>query len=70
MQEYVFERIKERRKHLKWSQEKLAKKTGLARVHLSYVETGKLSPKVTTITRIANAMDVNVGYFFRKKLHV
>lgn len=67
LQEYAFERIREKRKRLKWSQTKLAQKAGIQRVSLSQLETGKFSPNTATILKVAAALNVSVGYFFRRK---
>ncbi len=42
----------------------LAKKTGLSRPYISQVETGKASPSLHTIERIARALDVPITHLF------
>ncbi|MEM2963753.1 MAG: helix-turn-helix transcriptional regulator [Candidatus Anstonellales archaeon] len=61
---YCPERIRKRRLKLKLTQAEVAKRAGTAREYFNEVERGKAIPKVTTLAKIADALDVRVGYFF------
>lgn len=47
------------------TQEQLASETGLDRVAIAYIETGKRKPKVTSIYRIALGLDVEPSELFK-----
>lgn len=53
-------RLVARRKELKLSQRKLAAAIGLGHGHLSQVETGKVDPKLSTVRRLADEMDMRI----------
>ena len=58
-EEQVFGKIiKEIRTNRSISQEKLSKITGLDRTFISLIETGKRNPTLTTIVKIANALNI------------
>lgn len=50
--------IKENRTKRSISQEKLSEITGLDRTFISLIETGKRSPTLTTIIKIANGLNI------------
>ena len=52
------------RKELGWSQERTAAEAGVDRVTLVHMETGKTSPTVDTLQKLATAMGVEVADFF------
>jgi transcriptional regulator with XRE-family HTH domain len=45
----------------------VAGKTGLSIPLLSQIENSAVSPPVATLLRIARALDVNIGHFFREE---
>jgi transcriptional regulator with XRE-family HTH domain len=45
----------------------LANMTGLTSSMISQVERGGISPSIDTLKKIANALDVSVGYFFENE---
>jgi len=45
----------------------LAKMTGLTSSMISQVERGGISPSIDTLKKIANALEVSVGYFFEEE---
>ncbi len=63
--EQIGKRIKTRRLQLHMSQEELAIKTGLSRTYIYYVETGKKSLTIKTLSGIREALKVNFTYFFQ-----
>ena len=54
------------RKELGWSQERTAAEAGIDRVTLVHIETGKSSPTVETLGKLAGALGVEVADFFPK----
>jgi len=58
------EKIRKRRLQLGLTQQVLAKASGISREHLAILEAGKANPRIDTISKIANALGVSVGYFF------
>lgn len=57
--------LKEVREEKGMSQDELAKKSGVARTVISYIETGKeVNVKLNTLTSIAGALDKKVGEIF------
>ena len=53
-------KIKEKRAALNLSQNELAQKSMLCRCSISNFETGKRSPKIKDLQKIANALNVSV----------
>lgn len=62
------EKIKERRKKLYITQQELSELSGIPRTYLAQIENGKNDPKASTLTKIADALRVSVGYFFVKSV--
>ena len=59
------EKIRELREKAKLSQEELAERSGISRVTISFIETGKLESVTTkTLRQIAEALGVSVSIFF------
>jgi len=54
------ERIREHRKAIGFSQEKLAELANLHPTYISHLETGKANPSLLILTNIAKALDVHV----------
>ena len=46
------------------TQADVSKRCGLTRSYISRIEHGKISPRVQTLRRIANALDVDLGLLF------
>lgn len=61
--DFVGRKVKEARNRAKFTQEDLAKTSGLPQSHISRIESGKLSPNQTTLERIARALNLGVGAF-------
>lgn len=58
-------RIKEKREELNMSQEALSKKSGVSRVAISLIETGKIANVSSkTLLAIANALGVSLDDIF------
>lgn len=56
-------RLKEIRMGRHISQENVAKSTGLARITISYYETGRRSPGLNEYVKIINFFNVSSDYF-------
>src|SRR4028119_200071 len=52
------------RKGQGWSQERTAAEAGIGRVTLVHIETGRSSPTVETLRKLAGALGVEVADFF------
>ena len=65
MYEFIGQKIKERRKELKMSQETLAELSNVSRGTISALENGKCeNVLVGTVAAIANALETTVDKFF------
>lgn len=58
-------RLAEVRKSRGMTQEVLAEKLDISTVSVAYLETGRRWPRLITLHRIANALDVKVGELFK-----
>lgn len=58
------ERIKELRKSRKLSQDKLSEQIGIDPKHLSRIEVGSSYPSLSTLEKIAIALNVEIKEFF------
>lgn len=63
--EKVGSRIKELRRALGLSQEKLALKAEVDRTYLAGVEQGKRNPSIKSLEIILKALEVSFGEFFK-----
>ena len=48
-----------------YTQEKLAYESGMSKGYLSEVESGKKSPTVRTLEKLAETLDIEVSAFFK-----
>lgn len=64
-EERIAQRIKTIRNARKLTLQDLADQTGLTKGYLSKIERSKKAPPFSTITRIANALEVEVSYLFQ-----
>ncbi|MBQ8459048.1 helix-turn-helix transcriptional regulator [bacterium] len=60
VKELLGKRIRELRKARKLTQEELAEKIGIGTPNISYFETGKFSPAIETLQKIAQALNVEI----------
>jgi len=58
--------IKQARINKNLSLDMLARKTGLSKSFLSELERGKKYPRLDSLEKIAQALEVNVNFFFRE----
>lgn len=61
--------IRALRGELGWSQEELARKSGLHRTYVGAVERGERNISIDNIERLAKTLNVNPSELFRKGLH-
>ncbi len=64
----VGERIKKRRTELNWTQEQLAKETGLSKGFLSDIEAGKRVPGAESLLYLSTALGVSMDQLMKGKL--
>lgn len=60
----VENRIKEYREALGWSQEQLARKSGVSRSTIGGVETGAHMPTIEVVLRLAEALETPIEKLF------
>lgn len=58
-------RIAELRRQHGFTQEALAAKTGLDRVAIAYIETGKRTPRASSLYKIAVGLDIDINELFK-----
>lgn len=63
----VIEQLKMRRKQLGWTQKDLEYWSGVDQATISGTEAGKHSPRMTTLMRLADAMDLEIVARPRRK---
>jgi len=60
-------KVKTIREALGWNQQRLAEKSGITQATISRIESGKvIDPRLSQITKIAEAFDVTVDYLLGK----
>lgn len=60
-------RIKSLRKEKKWSQEKLAEKTGFHRTYIGMIERGERNPSLININVFAETFGINISELLKLK---
>ena len=60
-------RIVERSKTLRKTQQEIAAETGMSSTAIYYIEKGRRVPSAKTLSRLADALQCEVDYFFEKK---
>jgi transcriptional regulator with XRE-family HTH domain len=63
----VARKIRQMRLQNKLTLDKVAEQTGFTKSYLSMVETGKKSPPIATLSKIAQALSVDIADFFEQK---
>ena len=56
------EKIKKHRKEKKWSQAELAEKLGVHTTHISRLETGKYTPSLELLKKVAELFEATTDY--------
>lgn len=65
----IGKKIQAAREKKNLTQEDLAKLTGIARANIARLETGRHAPQITTIQRIARALDLKTADFLKMPGH-
>ena len=65
--ENIRQRIKRERERQNLSQLFLATKADIAQSHYSEIESGKSIPSIKMLLKIADALEVDISFFFDKK---
>jgi transcriptional regulator with XRE-family HTH domain len=63
----IVRKIRSLRLQNKLTLQKVAERTGFTKSYLSMVESGKKSPPIATLSKIAKALDVDIAAFFEQK---
>lgn len=63
--EQIGKHIVDARKAKGMSQEKLAAESGVDRSHMGFIEQGRRRPTVSTLYRIAKALEINLQDMFK-----
>jgi transcriptional regulator with XRE-family HTH domain len=63
----IVKKIRSIRLQRKLTLQQVADRTGFTRSYLSMLESGKKSPPIATLSRIARALDVDIAAFFEQK---
>lgn len=63
----IGQKIRQIRLQNKLTLKKVAERTGFTKSYLSMVELGKKSPPIATLSKIAQALDVDIAAFFEQK---
>lgn len=57
-------KVKEIRKAMNLTQQELAYRSGLSRIEIGLIERGQKNIQLTTIERVAKALDCEIKYLF------
>jgi len=63
----IARKIRQIRKQSRLTLEEVARRTGFTKSYLSMVESGKKSPPIATLSKIAQALSVDMAVFFEKR---
>jgi len=63
-EKYVYSRLRQEREHRGISQLELSYSSGVSQNMITYIETGKRTPTLTTIFKLCNAMNLDVSSIF------
>jgi transcriptional regulator with XRE-family HTH domain len=61
----IGKRITKERKRQGMSQERIAALSGIDRSHIGFIEQGRRKPTLSTLHKIANALNLSLEEFFR-----
>ena len=62
----ILKRLKSARENAKLSQLELAYKSGVSQNMITYIETGRSSPTLTTLLKLTNALSINPADLFER----
>lgn len=61
--------VKQRRKEMKYTQQKIAKKIGVTRQYYAYIESNKKVPSVKLAKKLGEILNVDWTIFFNDKVN-
>ena len=65
-EKYFYTRLKQERENCRMSQLELSLESGVSQNMITYIETGKRTPTITTIFKLCNAMKISPSVLFLK----
>ena len=65
----IGQRVRATREKRGWTQQDLADRSGIARANISRLEAGKHAPKLDTLRRLAQALDLKVSDLLKEPSH-
>lgn len=63
----ILQRLKKAREDAKLSQLELSYKSGVSQNMITYIETGKSSPTLSTLLKLCNALSINPSILFEEE---
>ena len=63
----IYSELAKARKAKNISQQELSKMTGIIQADISRIENGKANPTINILKRIAEALDMNLNFYFENK---
>lgn len=63
----ILQRLKKAREEAKLSQLELSYKSGVSQNMITYIETGKSSPTLSTLLKLCNALSINPSILFEEQ---
>ena len=65
-EKHIYERLRQEREKLHLSQLDLSYESGVSQNMITYIETGKRTPTLSTILKLCNAMKIDPSVLFLK----
>ena len=65
-EKHVYARLRQERENLHWSQLDLSYESGVSQNMITYIETGKRTPSLSTVLKLCNAMKIDPSVLFLK----
>ena len=65
-EQFVCTRLRQERENLHWSQLDLSFESGVSQNMITYIETGKRTPSLSTVLKLCNAMKIDPSILFLK----
>ena len=63
----ISKKVRQLRKHMKLTQQELADKCGYTKGMISKIENGRTSIPIATLSKIANALNTKISWFFEEE---
>ncbi len=65
-EKHIYSRLRQERENLNWSQLELSLESGVSQNMITYIETGKRTPSLSTVLKLCNAMKIDPSILFLK----